>query len=142
MNNGRSFQYTKFSVIDLVFTDKRNNSGKRPKSARGKPSSCRFSFPAARNAIEYEALCFSYRILVPVLLGKLERHRLRAIRIFQCFSNHNPKNIRQTTLNQEWFCRSFINLTKWRERRVTCHQRYRTHVKKYDILSRVLLRLL
>ena len=92
MNNGRSFQYTKFSVIDLVFTDKRNNSGKRPKSARGKPSSCRFSFPAARNAIEYEALCFSSRILVPVLLGKLERHRLWAIRIFQCFSNHNPKN--------------------------------------------------
>ena len=37
-NNGcfSNFQYTKFSVIDLVLTDKRNISGKWPKSACGK----------------------------------------------------------------------------------------------------------
>ena len=32
-NNGPNFQYTKFSFIDLVLTDKRNLSGKWPKSA-------------------------------------------------------------------------------------------------------------
>ena len=49
-NNGRNFQFTKFSFIDFVLTDRRSLSGKRPKSARGKSSSCRFSFSAVRNA--------------------------------------------------------------------------------------------
>ena len=48
-NNGRSFQYTKFSVIDLVLTDKRNISDTRAKSACGKFSSYRFSFSAISN---------------------------------------------------------------------------------------------
>ena len=48
-NNGRSFQYTKFPVIDLVLTDKRNLSDTRAKSAYGKSSSCRFSFSAISN---------------------------------------------------------------------------------------------
>ena len=49
-NNGRYFQFTKFSFIDFVLTDRRTLSGKRPKSASGKSSSCRFSFSAERNA--------------------------------------------------------------------------------------------
>ena len=42
-NNGRNFQFTKFSFIDFVLTDGRSLSHKRPKSASGKSSSCRFS---------------------------------------------------------------------------------------------------
>ena len=49
-NNSRNFQFTKFLSIDFVLNDKRSLSGKRPKSASGKSSSCRFSFSAARNA--------------------------------------------------------------------------------------------
>ena len=49
-DNGRNFQFTKFSFIDFVLTDRRSFSGKRPKSAGGKSSSCRFSFSAERNA--------------------------------------------------------------------------------------------
>ena len=41
----------KFSVIDLVLTDRRNLSGIRPKSVCGKSSGRRFSFSAARNAL-------------------------------------------------------------------------------------------
>ena len=67
-NNGRNFQFTKFSFIDFVLTDRRSLSGKRPKSASGKSSSCRFSFSAARNAntkdTEYVTFGFSFRILV------------------------------------------------------------------------------
>ena len=57
------------------------------------------------------------------LLGKFERHCL--IRIFQCFSSHYGRNFRQTTLDWEWWRlrRLLINLTEWRERRVTCQQR-------------------
>ena len=41
-NNGRYFQVTKFSFIDFVFTKRRRLSGKQPKSANYKSSSCRF----------------------------------------------------------------------------------------------------
>ena len=63
-NNGRSFQFTNVSFIDLFLTDRRSLSGKRPKSACGKSSSCRFSFSAERNAntkaAEYETVGFSF----------------------------------------------------------------------------------
>ena len=49
-NNGCNFQFTKFLFIDFVPTDRRSLSGKRPKSASDKSSSCRFSFSAERNA--------------------------------------------------------------------------------------------
>ena len=49
-NNGRNFQFRNFSFIDFILTDTRCLSGKRPKSASGKSSSCRFSFLAERNA--------------------------------------------------------------------------------------------
>ena len=42
----------------------RNISGKRPKSACGKSSSCQFLFSAERNAIEYVAFGFSFRVWV------------------------------------------------------------------------------
>ena len=50
-NNGRNFQYTKFSVIDFVLTDRVSLSGTRPKSACGKSFSNRLSFSAVRNVI-------------------------------------------------------------------------------------------
>ena len=58
------------------------------------------------------------------LLEKFEPHCLSAIRIFQCFNRHNLWKFRQPTLYWEsWrLCRSFINLTEWRQRRVTCQQ--------------------
>ena len=68
INNGRNFQLTKFSFIDFVLTDGRSLSGKRPKSASGKSSSCRFSFSAERNdntkATKWETFGFSFSILV------------------------------------------------------------------------------
>ena len=63
-DNGRNFQFTKFSFIDFVLTDRRSLSGKRPKSASDKSSSCQFSFSAERNAntkaAEYETVGFSF----------------------------------------------------------------------------------
>ena len=63
-NNGPNFQFTKFSFIDFVLTDRLSLSGKRAKSASGKSSSCRFSFSAARNAntkaTEYVIFGFSF----------------------------------------------------------------------------------
>ena len=44
------FQFTKFSLIDFVLTDRGSLSGKRPKLASEKSSSCRFSFSAERTA--------------------------------------------------------------------------------------------
>ena len=67
-NNGRNFQYAKFSIIDLVLTDRRTLSGTRPKSACGISTSCPFSFSALRSAItkanEYVTIGFTFRILV------------------------------------------------------------------------------
>ena len=74
-NNGRNFQFTKFSFIDFVLTDRKSLSGKRPKSASGKSSSCRFSFSAERNAntkaTEYVTFGFSFSILVFFLSMKV-----------------------------------------------------------------------
>ena len=65
-NDGRNFQFTKFSFIE--FTDRRCLSGKRPKSACSKSSSCRFSFSDERNAYteatEYATFGFSLSTLV------------------------------------------------------------------------------
>ena len=67
-NNGRNFQFTKFPYTDFVLTDRRSLSGKRPKSANHKSSSCRFSFSAERNAntkaTEYVIFGFSFSLLV------------------------------------------------------------------------------
>ena len=49
-NNGHHFQFAKFSFIDFVLTDRGSLSGKQPKLASEKSSSCRFSFSAERTA--------------------------------------------------------------------------------------------
>ena len=65
---GCNFQYTQFSVIDLVLTDRRNLSGTQPKLACGKSSSCWLLFSGVRNAIskgnEYVIFSFTFHILV------------------------------------------------------------------------------
>ena len=67
-NNGPSFQYRNLSVIELDLTNRRNLSGKRPKSAYGKSVSARFSFSAARNFItndtEYVGFGFFFFLFV------------------------------------------------------------------------------
>ena len=67
-NNGRNFQFKKFSFIDFVLTDRRSLLGKRPKSASDKSSSRRFSFSAERNAntkaTEYVTFGFSLSLSV------------------------------------------------------------------------------
>ena len=71
-NYGRNFQFTKFKFIDFVLTDSRSLSGKRPKSASGKSSSCRFSFSDERNAntkaTEYATFGFYFSLLSHRLL--------------------------------------------------------------------------
>ena len=99
------------------------------KAACGKSSSCRFSFPAARiaftEATKYVSFgFFSFVFWFSSPPRKVWTSLSVAIRIFQCFSSHNPRKFRQTTADWElWrLCRSFINLTEWRERRVMCQQ--------------------
>ena len=74
IHNGHNFQFTKFSFIDFVLTDRRRLSGKQPKSASGKSSSCRFLFSAERNAntkvTEYVTFGFFFNIGFLPLLEK------------------------------------------------------------------------
>ena len=125
-NNGRNFQFTKFSFIDFVLTDRRSLSGKRPKSASDKSSSCRFSFSAVRKLtqtpLNTQLSVFLLVYWFPSLPGKFEPDCLSAIRIFWCFSHHNSRKSRETTCKSWRLRRSFINLTEWRQRRVTCKQ--------------------
>ena len=62
------FDLKKFSFIDFVLNDRRSLSGKRPKSASGKSSGCRFSLSAERNANAKATKCatfgFPFGILV------------------------------------------------------------------------------
>ena len=56
----------------------------QPKLARGKSSSCRFSFSAARNAVtqvKYVIFGFIFVFRLLLLLGNFERHCLFEIRI-------------------------------------------------------------
>ena len=70
-NNRRNYQFTKFSGIDFVLTDRRNLSGTQQNSACVKSSSCRFLSSAARNAstkaTEYISFGFRFRNLVSFL---------------------------------------------------------------------------
>ena len=87
-DNGHNFRFTKFSFIDFVLTNRRSLSGKWPKLAWGKSSSCQFSFSAVRNAntkaTEYVTFGFSFTINIGFLplLGMFEPHCLSAIWIF------------------------------------------------------------
>ena len=53
------FDLKKFSFIDFVLND-RSLSGKRPKSANGKSSGCRFSLSAERNANAKATKCATF----------------------------------------------------------------------------------
>ena len=101
INDGRNFQFTKFSFTDFVLTDRRSLSGKQPKSASYKSSSCRFSFWAERNAntkaTEYVTFGFSFVYWFFSLLGKFEPHCPSAIRIFFCIENCESFAIHSST---------------------------------------------
>ena len=112
INDGRNFQFTKFSFTDFVLTDRRSLSGKQPKSASYKSSSCRFSFWAERNAntkaTEYVTFGFSfvYWFFFP------------SRKVWTSLSVSDTDFFLYREL---WkLCHSFINLTEWRQRRVTC----------------------
>ena len=82
---------------------------------------------------------------VSFFLGKFESHCLPAIRIFQCFSHHNSRKLRQTTCieNRGDFA---VHSSTWPSGakgvwRISSWLDISTHVKKYVIFSRVLLRL-
>ena len=114
INDGRNFQFTKFSFTDFVLTDRRSLSGKQPKSASYKSSSCRFSFWAERNvntkATEYVTFGFSfvYWFFFP------------SRKVWTSLSVSDTDFFLYREL---WkLCHSFINLTEWRQRRVTCQQ--------------------
>ena len=67
-NNGRNFQFTRFTFIDFVLTDRRSLSDTRLKSASGKSSSCRFSFSAERNANTKATECATFFSLLVFFL--------------------------------------------------------------------------
>ena len=149
-NNGRNFQFTKFLFIDSVLTGRRSLSGKRPKSASGKSSSCRFSFSDVRNAntkaTEYATFGFSFTILVFFPFQEsLNIIICQRYGFFWCLIRHNSRKLRQTPCigNREGFA---VHSSTWPsgakgEWRVSSWLAISTHVKKYDIFSRVLLRL-
>ena len=124
-NNGRNFQFTKFSFIDFVLTDRRSLSGKRPKSASGKSFSCRFSFSAERNAntkaTEYVNFGFSFSILVffPFYesLNLTVCHRYGFFGVLAAIIRESSD--KQLVLR---IPHSFINLTERHQRRVICKQ--------------------
>ena len=102
-NSDRNFQFTKFSFIAFVLTDIRSLSGKRPKSAGGKSSSCQFSFSAERNtntkATEYVTFGFSFWIL---WFSSPSRKVWTSLSIsdtdfLKCFRRHNSRRFWQIT---------------------------------------------
>ena len=112
-HNGHNFQFTKFLFIDFVLTD-RSLSGKQPKSASGKSSSCWFSFSAERNAntkvTEYVTLGFFFDIGFLPLLEKfvlestvdgIFRSFVPLIQTLQIYSNDSdPVAIKKNSLEQ------------------------------------------
>ena len=145
--DGRNFQFSKFSFVEFVLIERRSLSGKRPKLARGKSSSCRFSFSAKRNAnteaAEYLTFDFSFSILFSSPSRKV--WALLSVSDTDFFSRHNSRILETNSLYWEsWrLCRSFTNLTEWRQGRVTFQQLFsyiNTRKKKRYFFS-VLLQL-
>ena len=108
-----------WDVTDFVPSDRRNLSGTQPKVACGKYSSCRFSFSAARNTVTKATL----RIFV--FLSPLESLNVafgKRCELFIVLAVIILEKVWKTSTDWEWWrlCYSFINLAKWRERRVQC----------------------
>ena len=59
-NNGPNFQYAKFTVNELVHTDRRNLSGIREKSDCGKSSNCWFSFASKSSPSSFVSVCTAF----------------------------------------------------------------------------------
>ena len=147
--NGCNFQFTKFSFIDFVLTKRRSLSGKLPKSASGKSSSCGFSFLAERNAIikatEYATFGFSFSILVFFPFWEcLNLIVCQWYRFFSALAAIIIIKLRQTTCieNREGFA---VQLSTWPSGTKGEWKQLigyiDTRKKKYDIFSRALLRL-
>ena len=135
------FNIQKLSVIDFVLTDRRNLPGKRPKSACGKSSTCRFLFSAARisitKAAEYVTLGF-FRILV--FFPFYESFDVTVFKRWLFFSVL-VAIIRQNYDKRPWIENGegfAVHSSTWRscakgEWRSAADWRYHTGVKKYRI---------
>ena len=120
-NNGRKFQFTKFSLIDFVLTDRRNLSGKRQKLASGRSSSCWLSFSAERNGNTKATKCVTFSFFsvywFPTPSKKVWTLQSVSDTHILVFYRHNSRKLRQKNLYWESrrLCRSFINLIEWRQ---------------------------
>ena len=124
-NNGRNFQFTKFLFIYFVLNNSRSLSDKRQKSAGVQSSSCRFSFSAERNAntkaTEYATFGFSFGILVFFPFWTSLNRWYGFFSVSAAIIRESSD--KQLLFRESWrLCRSFINLTEWRQRRMTCKQ--------------------
>ena len=117
---------TKFLFIEFVLIERRSLSGKRPKSARGKSSSCRFSFSAERNANTKAAEYLTFDFSFSILFSSPSRKVWASLSVSDTdfFSRHNSRILKTNSLYWEsWrLCRSFTSLTEWRQGRVTFQQ--------------------
>ena len=120
------FQFSKFSFIEFVLIERRSLSGKRPKSARGKSSSCRFSFSAERNANTKAAEYLTFDFSFSILFSSPSRKVWASLSVSDTdfFSRHNSRIFKTNSLYWEsWrLCRSFTSLTEWRQGQVTFQQ--------------------
>ena len=120
-NNGRKFQFTKFSLIDFVLTDRRNLSGKRQKLASGRSSSCWLSFSAERNGNTKATKCVTFSFFsvywFPTPSKKVWTLQSVSDTHILVFYRHNSRKLRQKNFYWESrrLCRSFINLIEWRQ---------------------------
>ena len=133
-NDGRNFQYTKFSGFDLFLTD-------RYRAKIG----CRLSiFVLSREKCHCQNHWIrNFRFSFPFigffpLLGKFERHCLRAILIFSVFERPLSEKIPTNDLGLRMVMASpFIHQLDWVARKESdvsvADWRYQTHVGKYDI---------
>ena len=145
-NNGRKFQFTKFSLIDFVLTDRRNLSGKRQKLASGKSSSCWLSFSAERcgNTKATKCVTFSFVLVYwfPTPSKKVWTLQSVGDTHILVFYRRDSRKFRQKTCieNREGFA---VHSSTWSSgANGKCGWfAVSTHVKEYDIFSRVCLRL-
>ena len=92
----------------MVLTNRRNLSGKRPKSAHGKSFSCRFSFSAIKNdftkAAEYVTFGFYFRSLVFFLFkGSLNITVLKLRGFFSVLAAIIQKHCDKLAMNYSFF---------------------------------------
>ena len=125
----------------MVLTDRRNLLGKRPKSACGESSNCRFSFSAARNAITKvtEYVTFGFSFLTLVFFPYKERLKVTVLKRYGFFSDL-AAIIRKNSDKRPWIengekALPFIHQLDRVARKASdvsaADWRYQTQVKKY-----------